>query len=219
MKIDTAQPPNPGHVTIPRLTRDEYNNTLRDLLGIDFHPGDGFTADGEGSSGFNTDRDALFLTPAQLEKYLAAADTALDACLALEHDPARLRLELEDMFMTETSRRASRFRRWLSRLCAEPRPDDPLRFGAVSGRWLLHVTVRALGTPGPSGAGSASTAKHAAISRPRQPPATFDHLLRQIRQPADDLEHRAAGAGHAACSTAALALGRNRLQSRTTNPR
>jgi hypothetical protein len=102
VKIDWSKIRNPGRVTMPRLTREEYNNTMRDLLGIDVQPGKELTPDGEGSSGFNTDRDALFLTPALLEKYLAGASAALDACLALEHEPVRKHFESEDLLMTET---------------------------------------------------------------------------------------------------------------------
>jgi hypothetical protein len=102
VKMDWSKIKDPGRVTIPRLTRDEYNNTMRDLLGIDLRPGSDFAADGEGTSGFNTDRDALFLTPALLEKYLAAAGTALDACLALDHSPVEQHFESEDLLMTET---------------------------------------------------------------------------------------------------------------------
>ena len=32
-------PPNPGRVTLRRLNRAEYNNTMRDLLGIELQPG------------------------------------------------------------------------------------------------------------------------------------------------------------------------------------
>ena len=94
VKIDWSKVRNPGRVTIPRLTREEYDNTMRDLLGIDVQPGKELTPDGEGTSGFNTDRDALFLTPALLEKYLAGASAALDACLALEHEPVRQALRV-----------------------------------------------------------------------------------------------------------------------------
>jgi hypothetical protein len=102
LEIDWTKIRNPGRVTIPRLTREEYNHTLRDLLGIDLNPGAEFSPDGAGASGFNTDRDALFLTPALLEKYLAAAEAALDACIALEHEPTTQHFESEQMLMTET---------------------------------------------------------------------------------------------------------------------
>jgi hypothetical protein len=102
VKIDWSKIKNPGRVTIPRLTRDEYNNTMRDLLGIDLQPGKELTPDTEGTSGFNNDRDALYLTPALLEKYLGAASAALDACLALERAPTEKHFESEALLMTET---------------------------------------------------------------------------------------------------------------------
>jgi hypothetical protein len=102
LAIDWTKIRNPGRVTIPRLTREEYRHTLRDLLGIDLNPTAEFSADGAGASGFNTDRDALFLTPALIEKYLTAADAALDACIALEHEPTTEHFESEAMLMTET---------------------------------------------------------------------------------------------------------------------
>ena len=39
---------DPGRVTIRRLNRAEYNNTIRDLLGVDTRPADAFPADGGG---------------------------------------------------------------------------------------------------------------------------------------------------------------------------
>lgn len=101
-KIDWSKVKTPGHVTLPRLTRDEYDNTMRDLLGIDLQPGSTFSEDGEGNSGFNTDRDSLFVTPAQMEKYFEAAERSIDALLALRRGPIEIHLESEEMFMTET---------------------------------------------------------------------------------------------------------------------
>lgn len=100
--IDWTKIKNPGHVTLPRLNKEEYNNTMRDLLGVDLRPGDFFSADGQGRSGFNTDRESLFLTPALMEKYFEAAQQSIDAIVALEKDPVQVHLESEDMFMTET---------------------------------------------------------------------------------------------------------------------
>ena len=100
--IDWSKVRDAGHVTIPRLTKVEYNNTMRDLLGIDVQPGAAFSEDGEGQSGFTTDRENLFVTPALMEKYFAAAERALDSVIALDADPMERHLESEDMFMTET---------------------------------------------------------------------------------------------------------------------
>jgi hypothetical protein len=41
-KADALIKPDPGHVTARRLNRAEYNNTTRDLFGIDLHPADSF---------------------------------------------------------------------------------------------------------------------------------------------------------------------------------
>jgi hypothetical protein len=128
-KIDWSKIRNPGHVTIPRLTRDEYNNTLRDLLGVDLRPGDRFTEDGEGNSGFNTDRDALFVTPALLEKYFEAAERALDSLIALRHDPMKRQLESEAMFMTETKETPKEF------------GDDFLGYVINRGQMTLYESV------------------------------------------------------------------------------
>jgi len=37
-RVDRLAKPDPGHVTARRLNRAEYNNTVRDLLGVDVHP-------------------------------------------------------------------------------------------------------------------------------------------------------------------------------------
>ncbi len=65
--------PNPGSVTIHRLSRSEYNNTIRDLLGVDTHPADSFPADGGGGSGFDNNADTLFIPPILMERYIGAA--------------------------------------------------------------------------------------------------------------------------------------------------
>jgi mono/diheme cytochrome c family protein len=64
---------NPGRVTIHRLSRTEYNNTIRDLLQIDTHPADSFPADGGGGSGFDNNADTLFIPPILMERYVTAA--------------------------------------------------------------------------------------------------------------------------------------------------
>ena len=68
-----AMPKSPGRVTLRRLNRDEYNRTIRDLVGIDFHPADDFPTDDVGH-GFDNIGDVLSLPPILLEKYLNAAE-------------------------------------------------------------------------------------------------------------------------------------------------
>jgi mono/diheme cytochrome c family protein len=70
-----------GYVMSRRLTRAEYNNTIRDLIGIDFHLADDLPADGSGGEGFDTDGDALFTSAISLEKYLKAAEKVMGTVL------------------------------------------------------------------------------------------------------------------------------------------
>jgi hypothetical protein len=75
-KVDCTGPRDPGRVTIRRLNRAEYNNTVRDLCGVDFKPAEEFPADDVGY-GFDNIGDVLSFQPVLLEKYLAAADKIL----------------------------------------------------------------------------------------------------------------------------------------------
>jgi len=65
---------DPGSVTLRRLNRAEYNNTIRDLVGVDFHPADDFPSDDVGY-GFDNIGDVLSLSPILMEKYLKAAES------------------------------------------------------------------------------------------------------------------------------------------------
>src|ERR1044071_2931041 len=78
--------PDPGRVTIRRLNRAEYNNTIRDLVGVDFQPADDFPADDSGY-GFDNIGDVLSLPPVLLEKYLAAARKILNKAIVTELKP------------------------------------------------------------------------------------------------------------------------------------
>jgi mono/diheme cytochrome c family protein len=73
-RAELASKPDPGRVTARRLNRTEYNNTVRDLTGIDFRPADDFPQDDSGY-GFDNIGDVLSMSPVLLEKYLKAANT------------------------------------------------------------------------------------------------------------------------------------------------
>jgi mono/diheme cytochrome c family protein len=77
----TAGSHNPGRVTLRRLNRAEYNNTIRDLVGVAFAPAADFPADDTGD-GFDTIGDVLSVSPTLIEKYLTAAEAAIDAVAA-----------------------------------------------------------------------------------------------------------------------------------------
>ena len=73
--IDPADP-DPGRVTVRRLNRVEYRNTIRDLLGVDYDVTSEFPPDDTGQ-GFDNNGDVLTLSPLLLEKYLAAASAII----------------------------------------------------------------------------------------------------------------------------------------------
>ncbi len=64
---------NPGRVTIRRLNRTEYQNTIRDLTGVTYKTDGNFPADDVGY-GFDNIADVLSLSPILMEKYLKAAE-------------------------------------------------------------------------------------------------------------------------------------------------
>lgn len=72
-KVDCQLVDDPGRVTIRRLNRAEYNNTIRDLLGVDFKPAKDFPSDDVGY-GFDNIGDVLSLPPLLMEKYILAAE-------------------------------------------------------------------------------------------------------------------------------------------------
>lgn len=82
--------PDPGRVTLRRLNRAEYNNTIRDLVGVNFQPADDFPADDSGY-GFDNIGDVLSVPPVLMEKYLAAAEKIMEAAIVAE-DPAKARI-------------------------------------------------------------------------------------------------------------------------------
>ena len=71
--IDCGKTPNPGSVTLRRLNRFEYRNTIKDLFQIDYEPAKGFPGDDVGY-GFDNIGDVLTLPPLLMEKYVRAAE-------------------------------------------------------------------------------------------------------------------------------------------------
>ena len=69
------EPDRAGH---RRLNRAQYNNTIRDLIGLDLRPADEFPSDDVGY-GFDNIGEVLSTSPILVEMYLAAAEKAIDA--------------------------------------------------------------------------------------------------------------------------------------------
>ena len=71
---------DPGSSPIRRLTRVEYDNTVRDLLGDETHPARGFVAEEE-ANGFDNQAAALNVTQLLAEQYLEAAEALASAAV------------------------------------------------------------------------------------------------------------------------------------------
>ena len=91
---------DPGRVTIHRLNRSEYNNTVRDLLGTSQRPADSFTADDFGL-GFDNIADVLSTSPLQAELYERAAESLIAEAMAIPiTEPSRWQFEAETALST-----------------------------------------------------------------------------------------------------------------------
>jgi len=77
---DCGKSHDPGHVTIRRLNRAEYNNTIHDLLGVSLRPADEFPSDDVGN-GFDNQGDVLSISPLLMERYLTAAERVSSVAL------------------------------------------------------------------------------------------------------------------------------------------
>ena len=77
-------------VSFRKLTREEYGNTVRDLLGVNFDvtAPTGLPEDPDWH-GFERIGSVLTLSPAHVEKYLAAAEAVLDEALSIRPEPQR----------------------------------------------------------------------------------------------------------------------------------
>ena len=113
-------PINPGRVTARRLNRAEYNNTIRDLLGVALRPADGFPVDDSGY-GFDNNGDVLSLAPMLLEKYLNAATAAVGAARQANQlpraEPGHPKLETAE----------KNLRRFAARAYRRPVSDDEMK--------------------------------------------------------------------------------------------
>ena len=82
----TAQYGVPGRVVVRRLSRNEYRNTMRDLLGLDYDVGGDLPPDTT-YHGFDHIADVQELSPAQMEMYLEFARYAVDKALVTGERP------------------------------------------------------------------------------------------------------------------------------------
>ncbi|MCA9136945.1 MAG: DUF1592 domain-containing protein [Planctomycetales bacterium] len=89
-----------NRVVLRRMNRAEYNNTIRDLVGVDFDPADEFPEDPP-AGGFDNIGEALTFSPLQMELYYAAARKILDRALVEGEQPKPIKWHFEPEDNTE----------------------------------------------------------------------------------------------------------------------
>ena len=87
--IDKGSRPNPGSRPFQRLNRAEYENVVRDLLGIEVSAGDWLPLDTK-SANFDNIADVQALSPTLLESYLNAAASVSRLALGDRNAPAMM---------------------------------------------------------------------------------------------------------------------------------
>ena len=87
--IDSHAEFTPGRPGLHRLNRVEYQNTIRDLLGLEVNAADFLPAD-DSSNGFDNQAGALTLSPALLEAYLSAAADISQLAVGIAGEPEQV---------------------------------------------------------------------------------------------------------------------------------
>ena len=103
-KADRTMKPDPGRVTARRLNRNEYSNTIRDLLAVEFRAEKDFPTDDSGN-GFDNIGDVLTISPVLMEKYIGAAERI--AARAIGADPLPKPVAAEYHLKNKTVRRVN----------------------------------------------------------------------------------------------------------------
>ncbi len=98
---DRNAKPDPGRVTMRRLNRVEYRNTIRDLIGVEFDPTADFPSDDIGY-GFDNIGDVLTLSPVLMERYLAAAEQIMGQAI-MPNPPPVIKRHLASVYTEPAS--------------------------------------------------------------------------------------------------------------------
>tara|TARA_R110002096_G_scaffold432198_2_gene648497 strand:+ start:4923 stop:7283 length:2361 start_codon:yes stop_codon:yes gene_type:complete len=104
-KLDPANP-DPGRVTIRRLNREEYENTIYDVFGHRFNAEAAFPPDDTGY-GFDTIGDVLSISPLLMEKYVNAAQEIVSKVVHTTGPVIPSNHRRADQFVSEKKRKAN----------------------------------------------------------------------------------------------------------------
>ncbi len=131
--FDYSQIKDPGFESIRRLTHYEYDNTIRDLFGVDLKPSRKFPEDLSASSGFDNSANTLFIESLLMEKYLFAAEEVVDLALPenpqTEQEKASYELifvKLPDETVSESDAAQAILKRFLRRAYRRPPTTDEI---------------------------------------------------------------------------------------------
>jgi len=130
-QFDYSQVSEPGFEPLRRLTHHEYNNTVRDLFGIDLRPADRFPVDLSASSGFDNSSNSLFLQPLLMERYLGAAERIVAQVLPEQpvtraQQAARRRIFFPTEARTDVERAEILLRAFVTRAWRRPVGDQDI---------------------------------------------------------------------------------------------
>ncbi|HEX4148811.1 MAG TPA: DUF1587 domain-containing protein, partial [Pirellulales bacterium] len=139
-QLDPAHP-DPGRVTIRRLNRVEYANTIFDLLGVEFDAGEAFPADDTGY-GFDTIGDVLTLSPLLMEKYLEAAERIVAQAVPAQGPRVPIRALDPDAFRTGGKSKPTA--KWLP--FAKPAKVGQTQHTEFAGRYRFNLDLRLQGS-------------------------------------------------------------------------
>ncbi len=127
--FDYATVRQPGFESARRLTHEEYNNTVRDLFGVDLRPADDFPVDLTASGGFDNSANSLFIQPITMERYVGAAEDIIRSALP-EFRAARNHQKAYDLVFgvaergTDASAARSILNHFVTRAFRRPVADD-----------------------------------------------------------------------------------------------
>ena len=141
---------DPGPVLARRLSNAEYNNTIRDLTGVDMRPTREFPVDPANTAGFDNSGESLTMSPALLNKYLQAAREVGDHMVLT---PDGFDFAPHPM-LVETDRDSYAIQRIVD--FYERQPTDYADYFQAAWRFKYRA---ALGTPGATLAGIAAESK------------------------------------------------------------
>lgn len=135
--------PDPGRVTVRRLNRTEYRNSLRDLLGVDFDVDVALPPDDIGY-GFDNIGDVLSISPIRMEKFIEAAISAVEKSVPMDTVAISSQMALPADFLTadgaQTGDRLSFY---------EKRAVSKRYHAKVAGEYRIHIAGKVDGQAQP----------------------------------------------------------------------